>query len=606
MGKYITGNITPGTPNDEPFYYGYNLYSTQKIKSGLEEKLNTYIIQLSYEVLTSETTDNILIYGRLRDPQDYVYFFAVLDQDYNVLFATDEFSSGTKFNELVKFAYDDEGRVWGIDIKGTTTETGDTTPRYRMLLLNNPAIPNSKGEYEVVLRKAYKFAIGYNKIEDFFLIQKIPGEPIYYVLSNDYGSLQSVGRIIIIKINVGSPNELYQTTLNTGGIGENDSMLIEPYNDDYIVYYTSTMYGSTDFIQWVKGSSPSKIADIPKECSGTTIISSTKVAFTFIDGVNELWEFCLFDNGEIEVFDTAPLDIIGETKTYYINGLTFYGIIYKDSSNKWHAVSGCYDGNKYSKYDESTELFTSPLEEKWVLKNNYGLYTMDAIIIQSNHDTFFTYYLLNYSGVYSGTSYENYDSLVPKTARVTDNLFHIVFARQLYNSTYVNNTTTSTLEIPNTMLNNLIIKYKYLDSITRTNLVYNTEELTKNIYEKLYINFVNTINVIDKDTNTNYLSTGTNITTNINDTNSDSTTMNNKKIAKIKINYQDSTDNTIGIGIIKTDDTHYTITGTIYIDKEIETIDIISNDTTETYITLDGSNLEVGKYYTLSESLRIE
>jgi hypothetical protein len=132
--------------------------------------------------------------------------------------------------------------------------------------------------------------------------------------------------------------------------------------------------------------------------------------------------------------------------------------------------------------------------------------------------------------------------------------------------------------------------------------------ISKNIYEALYINFINTINVSDEDTNTDYKTTAVNITTNTNNilNKFGDSTMNNKKIANLKVNWQDGTSSSFGVDIIKNGDTDYTITDTIYVHQLIDTIDINSSDNTQTYITLDASNLEVGNYYTLTQGLRIE
>ena len=82
--------------------------------------------------------------------------------------------------------------------------------------------------------------------------------------------------------------------------------------------------------------------------------------------------------------------------------------------------------------------------------------------------------------------------------------------------------------------------------------------------------------------------------------------MNNKKIAKMMINCEDATCLTRLIQLTQINDTQYEIKGTIYIDNNIDTIDIVSYDETFKYLTIDGSNLEVGKTYTLNQSLRIE
>ena len=62
----------------------------------------------------------------------------------------------------------------------------------------------------------------------------------------------------------------------------------------------------------------------------------------------------------------------------------------------------------------------------------------------------------------------------------------------------------------------------------------------------------------------------------------------------------------VGIGITRIDETHYTISSTFIVDSEVDTIDIISNDTNQVYVSLDGSSLIAGNTYTLTENMRIE
>ena len=155
------------------------------------------------------------------------------------------------------------------------------------------------------------------------------------------------------------------------------------------------------------------------------------------------------------------------------------------------------------------------------------------------------------------------------------------------------------------MLNNINIKNKNLYSLTNTLLNTNSNIITKNVYETLFLNFVDIINVIDDDTGNVFLSTGANITTNINSSNTDNTTMNNKKINKLKVNYEDGTNKLGGLSVNKISDTWYQIRSTIYVDKEISSLELISYDETQTYITIDVSDLEVGNYYTLDQILKI-
>ena len=82
--------------------------------------------------------------------------------------------------------------------------------------------------------------------------------------------------------------------------------------------------------------------------------------------------------------------------------------------------------------------------------------------------------------------------------------------------------------------------------------------------------------------------------------------MNNKKVAKLKITYQDATETITPVELTQNSTYDYTLRATLYIEKYIDTIDIISNDETETYISIDGSSLEKENIYTFSQNLKIE
>ena len=69
----------------------------------------------------------------------------------------------------------------------------------------------------------------------------------------------------------------------------------------------------------------------------------------------------------------------------------------------------------------------------------------------------------------------------------------IIFARNLYNKVINANTTISTLNIPNTNLNDITIYNQSLIGETNYVLMNNQESITKNIYENLNINFYTTL-----------------------------------------------------------------------------------------------------------------
>ena len=124
----------------------------------------------------------------------------------------------------------------------------------------------------------------------------------------------------------------------------------------------------------------------------------------------------------------------------------------------------------------------------------------------------------------------------------------------------------------------------------------------KNIYEVVDLNFINTISVIDEDTNISYLDSAiklNNATTDGGDTN-----YQNTPCTKYRINYLDGT-TSIGTLVWNSINKYNKKTQiTFYVDKEINSIDLISNDETTIYLTIP-IEAEVGNYYTINQKVRI-
>jgi hypothetical protein len=161
--------------------------------------------------------------------------------------------------------------------------------------------------------------------------------------------------------------------------------------------------------------------------------------------------------------------------------------------------------------------------------------------------------------------------------------------------------TMSSVEIPNSYLNDYNITNNNLVGKTNLNLVEDTTEWNKNIYEVVDLNFLNTITIKDEDTNTEYLDSAIKVndaTTDGGDTNYQNTPCN-----KYRINYSDNTtaDNTLSWNSINKYNKKTLIT--FYVDKEINSIDLISNDESVIYLHIP-IEAEVGKYYTINQKVR--
>ena len=205
---------------------------------------------------------------------------------------------------------------------------------------------------------------------------------------------------------------------------------------------------------------------------------------------------------------------------------------------------------------------------------------------------------------YNSYPYIDYSSTVATKGRIySDN--KLVFARNLYNKTTYNNITTSTVQIPNGYLNDMTIQPKNLLSYTNNNIVIDTEELSKNRYESVLLNFINTINVIDEDTSNIYPSSANYINENINT--GTQTNYENTSMTKIRINFADGSvvqpiewKDISEEGLIA----KQTIFS-VYVSSELLSIDFINENEDFIYITKD-YDFEVGNIYTVTQKVRIE
>ena len=205
---------------------------------------------------------------------------------------------------------------------------------------------------------------------------------------------------------------------------------------------------------------------------------------------------------------------------------------------------------------------------------------------------------------YNGNPYQALNSMVSNSAILYDSDGVEIFARNLYNRVVNNNTTTSTIEVPNNFINNIIIKNKEL--ISQTNNILNTDstEVVTNIYEELLINFINTLIMQNRNNPDNIIS---NIVgaSRINNSISNPLVLDysNAQASKFKINYTDNTSVTQNIAWTKITN-YYQAKMFIYVPKAIKNIEIISADGNTVYQTIT-DNYTVGNLYIINQDVWI-
>ena len=128
-------------------------------------------------------------------------------------------------------------------------------------------------------------------------------------------------------------------------------------------------------------------------------------------------------------------------------------------------------------------------------------------------------------------------------------------------------------------------------------------EISKNIYELLYINFINSIIIQDKNNNTpvnNIIASSV-----LNKSISDTLDYDNVKLTKYRLNFMDDTNVVNKLSISNVNEKKYLINFLIYFTKDINSIELISEDEQTTYLTIDGSSLEKEKYYIIKQYVEV-
>ena len=130
----------------------------------------------------------------------------------------------------------------------------------------------------------------------------------------------------------------------------------------------------------------------------------------------------------------------------------------------------------------------------------------------------------------------------------------------------------------------------------------NVDNITKNIYETLDINFINTITMQDNNNSIN-LSGASRLNASATSTNDYS----NAQIGYYRLNYTDGTTEDFKINpseYTPTDEYSGTYNFAVYVAKPITNINILSNDKATVYATLN-LVLEVGKYYKIIQNVEV-
>lgn len=638
--KYLIGKLPNESGMTEEIFKEINDVTRDKWINILPNSYNDF----KYEgIIQVKNSDLIVLYGGYKIyPSDEIRgIITIVDNEFSPITSIYKYSNGTYLRYIQCMKQSNDGTFFAIDCLDFPTDRNASfsTSQKRFIMINN-FTQQINGNYNLTLQKSYIFP---GDFYNFYCKQMFKDDDSshYIFLGNylriGYGEGFDSIRLIELKVNVGSENEWNKTDDDNGGwmFG---SGYVEFKDDDYFceILMAKNSLSSKDIYMWTKDYSEPQLNYLR--------VIATVNFFSFVDSYLMNNQSVFLNKDEVYfVLNNQHWGITGK-KTAKNIGLYYYNVKNKKFKTIYEHYLGEYDFcNLESIYiaQNNNELyvqFNNNINEgerladyylqrlfnyEWspilIGENQYFAYGQRAFYVSNNFNllkivmypsnprsaTWKLYNIKeNYNlSKYNGTPYVNKNGLISDNAEIYSN-DSLVFARGLYNKTLNNGTTTSTVEIPNTYLNGIDLTSKNLLSETNLVLVKDENVLQKNEYETLYVNFINSIVIVDK--NTSIQVNNTEASSYLNSSINDESSYDKAKLYNsIIITYQDGLTKEIGYDFEDLTDYSANITFGIYTDKLISKADIVSNDKTIIYQTIDLSSLELGKNYSIKQRLEV-
>ncbi len=623
--EYLTGNITEESKKNTPFYEEtsskdwneqYIGYSQVRCKDG-NGNYNGKILCYTTSVI------------------------ALVDGDMNIIKTFTSFSTGTPFGTIRYLNVAEDGTIYGVDV--VDVNGVDTL---RVILLNNVSeIPKGYNDYEVILRNSYYFQ-GYTNEDNistaWAYISKSSQSALYYISVYDNDGGDPVRYMpLLFEIKVGLSNTWTRLPdINRSGY---DGNVLSDYFDEenaphvkYWLYESGTTQKKLVVVESIGDNNPVYTTILNNTVSTLFFNDATQTYNVNLVAVSRSYsDFYLMLNG---VYTSSTNKYKQRHRTYLFKGSSYDLLFEKDSddelnTNSYRCISRgvvlneclcmylCIGAditnipvyvnliaeNNNINYLKDTgvraTVWSLAALSRLVAFSNYNLYKIYHIIaIENGHTVLITTKIIYNNNNYNGEEYTSNNMLSPRQGLLFDENNEIIFARNLYNKKVYSNQTMSVINVPYNMLNDDVIAKQDLYSETNMELIENTNNITKNIYEDLYINFINALTMNNQNTDV-YIS---NISgaSRLNNSVSKDYDYENAKASKIRINYEDDTNKIMPIKFYPTRNYFYTKFA-LYVNKTISSIDFISEDESTVYNTINPI-LEISKFYSIKQRVRID
>ena len=589
-----------------------------------------------------QNSELLVLYGGYKTKDNEVRgIITILNKDFKPLKSIYQYDSGTYLRYIQCMAQAEDNTFYAIDCPDFPRDRNwsFTTSQKRFLMFNN-FTQQINNDYVLTLQKSYIFPTNYFN----FYCRKLfkDNSSSHYVMVGNYLKDQDSPnydgiRIIELKVNVDSENEWDKIDDDGTGWLMGDSY-VEFQDDNYLleILLNDTANSSRELFIWTK------------DYSATYPSLKSIMTFDFhpyVDSLQYKNQSVFLNKNEIYfVQNNQRWGNSGVLDAKYI-GLYYYNVSTNQSKTIYEKYLGDYDycnleaiyivknnNDIYVEFNNNVtvvenvrladyyfqRLVNDVWEPRQIASQQFFNYNYRALFVTNEFNLLNIYlyqiwpgwtrwFYYNIKEIYNETNYNgeqftDKNSLNSNSAILYSNDIP-VFARNLYNKTQNGATTTSTIEIPNNYLNDTLVDQKDLMSVNNNVIISDTNGFTKNVYETVYLNFVNTISVVNQNSSQSVYNNA--VAIKLNTSINNPTDYDALKLTKFRINYQDGTNSVSNLQATLQDDGSYELLMTFYLSGLADTLELISEDEETVYLTYNLANTEINKYYSFKQRVRL-
>ena len=635
---YLIGKLPNEKGTTEEIFKEINEISRDEWAEFIPVSWNNFRYEGLIEVTDSEL---LVLYGGYKTTDDEVRgIITILNNSFIPIKTFYQYDSGTYLRYIQCMIQEEDGTFSLIDCPDFPTDENwsFTTSQKRFIMLNN-FTQKINNVYMLTLQRSYIMPSDYFNFYCKKMYKDVNSS--HYVMVGTYLKDQNSPdydgiRIIELKVNVSSENEWNKYDDDGSGWFLGDAY-VEFDNDNFFceVLLTRNLFSNRNISLWTKEFAQSAfslktigtvdyyaVIDSIQYNNQSVFLSKNEVYFVLNNqwwGTSERLESkyigLYYYNNTTSEFKTMYEHYLGDydfcdLEAIYIaeNNNNLY-IEFNNNIDNTNNLADYYfqrlENQEWNPIKVSEQQYFRSQRRALYVNNNYNLLNWFSYMSNPQAQYWKIYNIKeNYnSSNYNGEPYTNTNALIPNSTEIYSNE-NLVFARNLYNKTINNNTTVSTVEIPNTYLNGIDLTSKNLLSETNLTMIADINVTQKNIYETMFLNFINVLQVADRNNATQVLNQEASSYLN-NAINTDDSYDNAKLYNKVIINYQDGSSKENSYGLENITETSAIIAFGLYIDKLINNVEIVSNDKSIVYQTIDLSNLELNKTYSIKQKLEV-